>query len=69
METIANLDGVRVAAVADSAPVRGYNMEHFIECVREGKTPSCGAADGLNAMRIVDGLKESIAAGQAVDLS
>lgn len=46
-----------------------YNMEHFIECVREGKTPSCGAADGLNAMRIVDGLKESIAAGQAVDLS
>ncbi len=46
-----------------------YNMEHFIECVREGNTPSCGAEDGLNAMRIVDGLKQSIAAGQAVALA
>ena len=46
-----------------------YSMEHFIECVREGKTPSCGASDGLNAMRIVDGLKEPIAAGQAVEVT
>jgi len=45
-----------------------YNMEHFIQCVRDRATPTCGAEDGLNAMRIVDGLKQSMAAGQAVEL-
>jgi len=45
-----------------------YNMEHFIQCVRDGATPTCGAEDGLNAMRIVDGLKESIATGSAIEL-
>jgi len=46
-----------------------YNMEHFVQCVRDRATPTCGAEDGLNAMRIVDGLRESIAAGQAVELT
>lgn len=45
-----------------------YNLEHFIQCVRDDATPSCGAEDGLNAQRIVEALKESIAAGQAVKL-
>ncbi|NOZ20447.1 MAG: Gfo/Idh/MocA family oxidoreductase [Planctomycetes bacterium] len=45
-----------------------YSMEHFLQSVRNQTPPTCGAEDGLNAMRIVDGLKESIAAGQAVEL-
>ena len=45
-----------------------YNLEHFVECVRDGVAPSCDAEDGLNAMRIVDGLRESMATGNVVAL-
>ncbi len=46
-----------------------YNLEHFVGCVRDGLAPSCDAEDGLNAMRIVDGLRESMSTGNVVELA
>jgi predicted dehydrogenase len=46
-----------------------YNLAHFAACVRDGLAPSCDAEDGLNCMRIVDGLRESMATGNVVELT
>jgi predicted dehydrogenase len=46
-----------------------YSMQHFLECVREGKTPSCGVDDGVRALALSMAVKESIAKGTPVEVA
>ena len=55
-------------SLPDRRQIMLYSLGHFTECARDGAAPSCDAEDGLNCMRIVDGLRESIATGNVVDL-
>ncbi len=43
-------------------------MRHFIDCIREGKTPNPGGAEGLVNMRIIDAALESSRSGQVIHL-
>jgi predicted dehydrogenase len=45
-----------------------FNQAHFIACVREGRQPSCTLQDGLNAQRVMDGVRRSITEKRAVGL-
>lgn len=47
-----------------------YNaqMAHFIQCIRSGKMPVSGGAEGLMNMRIVDAAYESARTGKVVEL-
>ncbi len=45
-----------------------YNLKHFIRCLQNNQKPSCTATDGLNAQAIIEGIKKSIASGQAVNI-
>lgn len=44
-------------------------MQHFVDCVRSGATPRVTGIDGLEAVRAVVAINESIRTGQAVSLS
>mgnify|MGYP000150339703 CR=1 FL=1 len=44
------------------------SIRHFVECVREGKTPMVTGADGAIATKIICALEESILAGKPVEL-
>lgn len=46
-----------------------YALEHFIECVRNGKQPDCDVTDGMKALAIAMAVNESITTGQPVELS
>ena len=41
-------------------------MEDFVDCVRTGRAPKVSGEDGLNAVRVVDAINESIRTGQVV---
>jgi len=41
-------------------------MEHFIACVREGKTPAATGKDGLEAVRLVAAANKSILTGDPI---
>lgn len=43
-------------------------MAHFVDCIRTGRTPIPGGAEGLVNMRIVDAAYESSRSGRAVEL-
>jgi predicted dehydrogenase len=43
-------------------------MKHFIECIRDGRTPKPGAAEGVINMRIVDAAYRSSETGEFVTL-
>ena len=55
---------------AEHCPQSMYNaqMAHFIECIRSGKMPVSGGAEGLMNMRIVDAAYESARTGKVVEL-
>ena len=42
-------------------------LQHFVECVFENKTPSVSARDGLKALRLVEVIRQNIL-GQLVDV-
>jgi myo-inositol 2-dehydrogenase/D-chiro-inositol 1-dehydrogenase/scyllo-inositol 2-dehydrogenase (NAD+) len=44
-------------------------MEHFIECVREGKTPKVGGHDGLKAVEMVLAVNESLRTGMPIAIT
>lgn len=50
----------------------GYpdELRHFVDCVEEGREPERGAraADGLDALRIIEAIYESAGTGRAVEL-
>ena len=43
-------------------------MSHFVTCVRRGRTPKPGAAEGLTIMRILDAAYRSAETGAAITL-
>ncbi len=51
-------------------PQSMYNaqMAYFVDCIRKGRTPVPGGAEGLVNMRIVDAAYESSRTGRAVDV-
>lgn len=55
---------------AEHCPQSMYNaqMAHFIQCIRSGKMPVSGGAEGLMNMRIVDAAYESARTGKVVEL-
>ena len=44
-------------------------MQHFVDCVRQGRQPAVGAADGRAAVAAVMAVNESIRTGQAAALA
>jgi predicted dehydrogenase len=51
-------------------PVSGHEMEmrHFVECLREGKEPMSTGQHGLDIMKILDAIYESMNTNKGVDL-
>jgi myo-inositol 2-dehydrogenase/D-chiro-inositol 1-dehydrogenase/scyllo-inositol 2-dehydrogenase (NAD+) len=43
-------------------------MEHFVDCVRSGQSPSVSGMDGLHAVEVVQAINQSIHTGQVVNL-
>ncbi len=43
-------------------------MSHFLECIREGKQPNPGGAEGLVNMRVIDAAYKSAETGQVITL-
>lgn len=43
-------------------------MEHFVECIRDGKTPSVTGIDGMKSLEAVIAANRSIRTGQVVEI-
>ena len=52
-------------AIANREPLR-LECEHFVECVREGRTPRSDGASGLRVVRVLEGLQEALEASRRV---
>jgi hypothetical protein len=50
--------------VRASEPLR-VQTDYFISCVRAGKIDSCGPSDGLQVVRVLEAIQESMAANGA----
>jgi len=48
--------------ISNEEPLR-IECRHFVECVREGRTPRSDGASGLRAVRVLEGLQRSLEAG------
>ena len=62
-EYIARAGEIRSPLVANSEPLR-LECEHFIECVREGRTPRSDGESGLRVVRILEGLQRELDANR-----
>ncbi len=50
--------------VKGGEPLR-IECEHFLECVRDGKSPRSDGQDGLRVVKVLDAASRSLAAGGA----
>jgi len=75
----AEFDPLRIYKDAHGVPVdlrpqfreaSGHEMEmrHLVECLREGKEPMSTAQHGLDIMKILDSIYESMETGKGVNL-
>ena len=55
---------VLIPRVRASEPLR-VQTDYFISCVRAGKIDSCGPSDGLQVVRVLEAIQESMAANGA----
>jgi predicted dehydrogenase len=53
---------VTAPAVAPDEPLAA-ECDHFLDCVRDGSLPVSGAAEGLEVVRILDGIERSMRSG------
>ena len=69
-ETVSTVDPGYPREREEHCPQIMYDlqMRHFIECVREDKTPNPGGDEGLVNMRIIDAALESSRSGEVVHL-
>ncbi len=51
--------------IPNREPLR-LECEHFVECVREGKTPRSDGASGLRVVRVLEGLQTALDASRRV---
>ena len=61
-EYVARSGEQRSPAISRREPLR-IELEHFLECVREGAEPRTGGLEGLNVVRVLAALQESLDAG------
>ena len=57
-----------IRAVSAAVPTLPQVMTAWLRAVREGAPPPVGAADGVAALRVVDGCYRSARSGRPVDL-
>jgi len=69
-ETVQTVDPGYPPAREEQCPQIMYDrqMGHFIDSIREGKTPNPGGAEGLVNMRIIDAALESSRTGEVIQL-
>jgi predicted dehydrogenase len=51
--------------IANREPLR-LECEHFVECLREGRTPRSDGAAGLRVVRVLEGLQRALDASRRV---
>lgn len=59
---VAKKDGGEVVAIAKQEPLREECM-HFLECIRERKTPLTDGETGLEVLKVLDSCEQSLARG------
>ena len=57
---------IDIKNLKNSRPMFEAEMEHFVDCVREGKPTDAGADDGIVVMKILDAIYESARTGHEV---
>jgi predicted dehydrogenase len=64
------VQGVPTDLTPQFTQISGYESEikHFVECLREGKEPMSTGQHGLDIMKILDSIYESMETGQGVTL-
>lgn len=58
-EYITRAGDIRSPRVPNAEPLR-LECEHFLECIREGRTPRSDAQSGLRVVRVLEGLQRSL---------
>jgi predicted dehydrogenase len=53
---------IHIPKLSAAEPLR-LEVEHFVDCIREGKQPLSDGEDGLNVVRVLEGVSESIMNG------
>jgi predicted dehydrogenase len=59
---IARAGEQRSPAISRREPLR-IELEHFLECLRDGVTPRTGGREGLRVVRVLEALQGSLDAG------
>lgn len=73
-------DGARLYLQKSDEPVRrelpnqlgdgvADEFTHFARCIREGRRPDVGGAEGLEVVAVLEAMLESVASGQAVEVA
>ena len=50
---------IHIPRIANDEPLR-LEVEHFVECIREGKQPLSDGRDGLNVVRVLEAMQVSL---------
>ena len=56
---VARAGEARSPAIASTEPLR-LECEHFLECIREGRTPRSDGESGLRVVRVLEGLQREL---------
>ncbi len=62
-EYITRSGDVTSPRIANTEPLR-LECEHFVECVREGRSPVSGGESGLRVVRVLEGLQSALEASR-----
>ncbi|MCW2960113.1 MAG: putative dehydrogenase, partial [Thermoleophilia bacterium] len=62
-EYVAKREGdIHIPRLPADEPLK-LEVEHFLECVREGTTPRSDGRDGLRVVQVLDGMQRSLENG------
>jgi predicted dehydrogenase len=64
-EYITRAGEIRSPRVPNSEPLR-LECEHFVQCIREGRTPLSDGESGLRVVRVLEGLQRELDASRRV---
>jgi predicted dehydrogenase len=62
-EYITRTGDIHSPAISNREPLR-IECEHFVECIREGRTPRSDGEAGLRVVRVLDALQRSLEASR-----
>jgi predicted dehydrogenase len=62
-EYITRTGDIHSPAISNREPLR-IECEHFVECIREGRTPRSDGESGLRVVRVLDALQRSLEASR-----